>query len=79
MSTHNICFQGEIRRYQYFWFEKKKILSSALLERLFPEIITHMICIVRKRLSGLPLNQSSLRKRAYSNILKILPPKTENF
>ena len=22
MSTHNICFRGEIRKYQYFWIEK---------------------------------------------------------
>ena len=23
MSTHNICFRGEIRKCQYFWNEKK--------------------------------------------------------
>ena len=29
MSTHNICFHGEIRKYQYFWIEKS-ILSRAM-------------------------------------------------
>ena len=32
MSTHNICFRGEIRKYQYFFAEKKKsTLSGTVL------------------------------------------------
>ena len=27
MSTHNICFCGEIRKYQYFWTEKSALTS----------------------------------------------------
>ena len=29
MSTHNICFHGQIRKYQYFWIEKS-ILSRTM-------------------------------------------------
>ena len=29
MGTHNICFCGEIRKYQYFWTEKN-ILARAM-------------------------------------------------
>ena len=28
MSTHNICFHGEIRKYQYFWADLFKALLS---------------------------------------------------
>ena len=30
MSTHNICFYGEIKKFQYFWIEKS-ILSRAIV------------------------------------------------
>ena len=32
MRAHNICFHGEIRKYQYFWTEKSiKSYGSVLL------------------------------------------------
>ena len=31
MSTHNICFCGEIRKYQYFWIEKSALTSAMFL------------------------------------------------
>ena len=30
MSTHSICFHGEIENYQYFFVEKKSALSGAV-------------------------------------------------
>ena len=30
MSTQNICFLEDIEKYQYFWIEKKSILSRAM-------------------------------------------------
>ena len=28
MSTHNICFCGEIKKNQYFWIEKSALTSA---------------------------------------------------
>ena len=28
MSTHNICFRGEIEKYQYFWIEKSALTRA---------------------------------------------------
>ena len=36
-------------------------------------------CVMEFEVKGNLLSSQSLRKHAYSNILKILPPKTENF
>ena len=38
MSTHNICFCGEIRKYQYFLVEKKSVLSKAMLIKVYASV-----------------------------------------
>ena len=30
MSTHNICFHAEVRKYQYFWIEKSALTSAMI-------------------------------------------------
>ena len=32
MSTHNICFCGEIRKISILWIEKKSALTSAMAQ-----------------------------------------------
>ena len=31
MNTHNICFHGEIRKYQYYWIEKASYQELCVL------------------------------------------------
>ena len=53
MSTQNICFHGQIRKYQYFWIEKKRLNYSygryfkiSVFERITKLQIRHFYFIV---------------------------------
>ena len=47
MSTHNICFRAEIRKYQYFWIEKE--LLAAFIRNLQILIVIAIYNVLRTR------------------------------
>ena len=69
-STHNLCFEQKHKEYQNFLSENFHFL-----------VIKFAVCLNRHVfvMRGFESNADPLRKHVYSNILKILLPKNENF
>ena len=74
-STHNICFGGEIRKYQYFWIEKrafwieKRALTSAMSNQQDHQTVTGK----QPRRGSVDLKYK-FRKRNSQNIVFLICP-----